>query len=225
MKLSLTVLALVVTGAMGFDLNTVVIWVEALRMDDRPIAAAAGGITLLIYAYFLFGKKDDGLGEGHTAWENDHCSCFMGRNCQVCLLGCCCPCMQWAVNVSELKLMGYFHAVCLYLFCILFPTLFGEVGRFFKWGMRDETSLYAQMFLVISQFCYLALTYSLYSYRRKIIGLYQIRERDACSFWWVCLCPCLSTCQEGRHIEARGPVVGEPLSLNKAEYDEEDYEE
>jgi Cys-rich protein (TIGR01571 family) len=184
-----------------------------LNLGRFLIAPCAGaGIALLFYAYFLCCKGDDGL-EGDNDWEDGHFSCF--SNIKVCLFTLCCPCISWAHNISEAKLGTFIHAGATLFFFLVFPQLFAHVGRFFKWGMRNPLSVYFTIYQVLTILCGLGAVYTIYSYRRKIVGLYKLSEGDHCSFAWVCLCPLLSIMQEGRQIESN------PVGLTKDdEYDE-----
>lgn len=111
-------------------------------------------------------------------------SCFADPN--LCVLGCCCPCLRWADTMDKSKLMSYWKA---FLCFFLLTALYG-----FTWGI-------APIIVVILGV----------SYRQKLRKSYEIESGTAKSIFfdalaWLFCQPC-AIIQEAREESASGTGV------------------
>merc|ERR1712070_109618 len=65
-----------------------------------------GALICLVTILVVSCKGGDGHGEGE--WSSGLCGCF--SDCEICMVGLCCPCIRWGKTLDRAKLWDFHHA-------------------------------------------------------------------------------------------------------------------
>lgn len=205
-------------------------WTQEEILSFSLMDAVSKSLLTVIIAFVLSKQVGKGLvrvGEGDTLQPSQQFSsglCDCGSDLYTCMLSCCCPSAQWALNVGMVPIGAFWAAFFLRLTFTLTLETFQTVLGLMSFASIDFST---------SPQVFVKGTYPMYTYVQTLIdssaiaiavlgmlARQDLRSKfgmetggitmfhDCCSHFF---CSCCAIAQEARHIHAAAALAGEPV--------------